>query len=343
MPRPLSTKVNGSSTSCRIAAERLDTWERLGQDAGDQAGRGINLAESSWDGPAFEAFRDAIAGLVPGSDDLAHSARLYANALRDFSSSLDAVKDRVQVAIDKAVRGGLEVTDESILPPVPTGWARIGLPSSGDITKAAQQGSLGLEFELRNVSLNIDQLTEREEYRSAVDEHNRKVDVFNECKAVLCEARRMEEESHSDLHRVLVPQGQDEFTEVTPEEGAQHATGSSLNVATELSEHHKAAWARAGAAFTVGTEIAKAAAGEQPWTVAAARSGGTLTAGAVISRILYAVPHAKPIQIGKGLVTFLAGLAGGHLGEHVADFFLAERKECCDEPPMSRLPYGGFD
>jgi hypothetical protein len=339
VPKPLNIKVNGSSVMCVEAADWMSTFEPAARNASESFARGLDVAESTWNGPAFLAFRDAIGGVGPGTDDLAHTAGLYANALLNFASTLDKAKESIDNAVDKAISGGLVVTEDSILPPITTGW----IAERPMTLEELREYPILSELDRQYVDERIRQLCSNEPsgHQIAVIEHNRKIDVFNECKAIICEAREKEEEAHKELHQVLVPKDQDDDWAELADGPLGDTTSAAPVIGESVDPRHKSAWQRAGVVYDIGVEFALVAAGRQPWTVATAKVTSSLTAGAVISRIfnLVPIPQLKILQVTKGLVQwFASGFIGGKTGEAVEGFFLPEREGPCSEPDMEKLP-----
>ncbi|MDV6011241.1 hypothetical protein [Haloechinothrix sp. LS1_15] len=177
MAMPLNLTVNGSSGTCREAADWLAELAGQAEATGGWYYRATGVAESGWEGPAHDAFSDSLRGVGREIDNLDYTARQYENALRDFADALDKVIDRMQEARQIATDGGLRVEGPYIHPPEGPGEP----PERGDPQFADKAAA----------------------YNEVVRAVNREVDVFNECQEIVRDARRKEDGAHDELRSVL--------------------------------------------------------------------------------------------------------------------------------------------
>ncbi|MGH3623309.1 MAG: hypothetical protein ACRDQ5_16180 [Sciscionella sp.] len=185
MSQALNTTVIGSSGTCVAAADRLSRVY-AGAHGADGASRDARTAaEGGWDGPAAEAFADDLRGM-PG--DFAHLAdRAYQCewALRGFAESLDKVVDTMRQVLDTARAGELRVDGPFVIAPEPPAGVA-GLPAGKCTPRDAQVA-------VHNFNNDIAAL------REAQAEYNAKAAVYNECKALVEDARRIEKRAHEQL------------------------------------------------------------------------------------------------------------------------------------------------
>lgn len=186
MGQAINTTVNGSSGTCVEAAEYTNHVAKSGDTCGDGIQRATNTTYAGWDGPAANAFLSSLSGTRPQVDGVAEVAMAYSRALHDFAAALDGVVNRVNDAIGKAQAGGLRMDGPFILQPEPFTTPKPGTPK-GFCT--AEQGSVVVGQYQGDVAA----------WNAALAEHNRKVAVFNECKAIVHAARNAEEEAHHHL------------------------------------------------------------------------------------------------------------------------------------------------
>ncbi|GAB3474173.1 hypothetical protein [Amycolatopsis cihanbeyliensis] len=192
MGQALNTTVNGSSGTCVEAADWHDKLAKAAHDAGGEVAAARTTSESDWSGPASHAFQDSIRTVDRTAHDLGDTATAYAEALREFAATLDSVNRQMQSAITKAIGGGLEVDGPIILAPTKPNVPR---PGPGQVV----HGPDGAGVVMSEYRADLDA------YYAAQAAYNRKIAVYNECKAIVEEARRAEGNAHHTLAAALSP------------------------------------------------------------------------------------------------------------------------------------------
>ena len=192
MGQALNTTVNGSSGTCFAAADWLHTVVDAGHQAAGDVRGAHTTAEAGWSGPAGAAFLESINNVDVVTDEMAEWAARTERALRDFGSSLDTVIARMQEAISKAKAGGLQVDGPFIVEPDPVPMNQPGTPveicTANDVHKVigTYQGDIN-------------------KYNALVADHNAKVAVYNDCKAIVDAARTTEGNAHHALQQAIHP------------------------------------------------------------------------------------------------------------------------------------------
>ncbi|GAA3522288.1 hypothetical protein GCM10022222_00060 [Amycolatopsis ultiminotia] len=192
MGQALNTTVNGSSGTCTAAADWLHTVADAGHHAAGNVRAARSAAEAGWHGPASQAFRESIDNIDVTADDMANWAATTERGLREFASSLGAVVARMNEALAKAHAGGLRVDGPFIVEPDPIPMVKPGTPievcTAGGATRAVgtYQGDI-------------------KQYNSLVSQHNAKVAIYNECKAIVDAARTTEGNAHQALRQAIQP------------------------------------------------------------------------------------------------------------------------------------------
>ncbi|RZS37000.1 hypothetical protein EV193_106235 [Herbihabitans rhizosphaerae] len=188
----LLTTVDGSSGTCTDGADWVRDLAGAADRAGDDTHRGLGVARADWRGPASAACQESVSDVGPLSDQLADTARRYEGTLREFASSLDAVNARMNEARGTAAAGGLEVVGPLIKKPVNDVGHQPGMPvevcAPGEVRKVigVYQGDL-------------------QAYFRRATEYDRRVRLFNDCKAIVEDARKMEARAHHALRAALAP------------------------------------------------------------------------------------------------------------------------------------------
>ncbi|GAA3588630.1 hypothetical protein GCM10022222_86300 [Amycolatopsis ultiminotia] len=192
MGQALNTTVNGSSGTCTAAADWLHTVADAGHHAAGNVRNARSGAEAGWHGPASQAFQESIDNIDVTADDMANWAASTERGLREFASSLDAVIARMNDALAKAHAGDLRVDGPFIVEPDPIPMNKPGTPievcTAGGGTRAVgiYEGDV-------------------KQYNSLVADHNTKVAVYNECKAIVDAARTTEGNAHQALRQAIQP------------------------------------------------------------------------------------------------------------------------------------------
>lgn len=187
MASPLNTLVNGNAGTLREAADFLRGAKQATDAAADHARKAGRLAESSWHGPASDAFAVSTNHFSPDSADMSDLCGKYEQSFRDLADGLDAVNRKMADANDKATGGGLRLEGPLILPPDPPSPAPQVLP-----TGPCDTG-------LGRAAMN-EQWAAVQDHNAAVSAYRAKARVFNECQGIVRDARRLERESHQAFH-----------------------------------------------------------------------------------------------------------------------------------------------
>ncbi|MDV6011010.1 hypothetical protein [Haloechinothrix sp. LS1_15] len=187
---PLNTTVNGSSGTCREAADWFNVVATRTESTGDWFYHARNTADSGWYGPAHEAFRDSVADVGENLNLIEDGARRSERALREFADELDKVNELMQEALDKAAYAMLEIDGPYILPPRspgpeprPEGFVS---PSGGGIPEFQQA---------------------HDNWVGRAAQYNRHADVFEACRDLVVDARNRERQAHINLQEGLEPAG----------------------------------------------------------------------------------------------------------------------------------------
>ncbi|MGH3620909.1 MAG: hypothetical protein ACRDQ5_03850 [Sciscionella sp.] len=185
MSQALNTTVNGSSGTCVEAADWLSGLYAGAHDADGATRNARGAAESDWHGPAEAAFADALRGVPGDMASLTENAYQCEWALRDFAAALDKVVDTMNTALQRARSGDLRVDGPFIIapqapPPVTS------LPPGRCTPQDAQVAA-------RNYQGDITAL------REAQLDYNTRAGIYNACKALVEDARRIEQRAHEEL------------------------------------------------------------------------------------------------------------------------------------------------
>lgn len=186
----LNTLVNGSSGTCREAAAWLGSLAAESGEAADCAIEARGTAEATWAGPAAEHFQDETVNLDTHSRHLSDAARDSERALTTFADALDVVDDKMDEALGKATAGGLRIDGPFILAPAPPA-APAPLPTGPCGTAQAQQ------------IMQQNQQAQAAFRAGPLAEYNAQVAVYNECKAIVDAARKLEENAHLELREAM--------------------------------------------------------------------------------------------------------------------------------------------
>lgn len=292
MAAHLDTAVDGEPGSCAAAAEWMSTLADAARSAADRFGTAIATAKSGWYGPASESFQIAVHYVPADIERVAETGAKIATGLAEFGFALTAVIGKMTDLLGRARAGGLDIDGTIVLAPAP-----------GPVLN--RYLSVLASASYRNQLLNEEELAyvRSDEVRAALDDHNAKVRLYNECIDVAREIREQEQEAHRTLHDVIVPP-------------AMELSDVMLRI-TRLS-----------IVFTAGKQAYNALAGHQTWGEAAIKTpsiiaGGLAGAanGAGVGTVL--LPGAGTV-IGGVLGAIGGSFVGGILGSDVADFVLPE-------------------
>ncbi|MBK1785523.1 hypothetical protein [Prauserella cavernicola] len=189
MGQALNTTVNGNSGTCRGAADHLANMAESAHAAAGQAQQARTTGESDWMGPARDAHDGATRQYGPATDRLGEQATTIERALREFSDELDGVIRRMDEALGKARRGGLQVEGPFILAPDPPLEPQV-LPTGPCDSAQAKQAM-------------ADNKVAIEAHNAAIADYNAKAATYNECKAIVTDARTREGNAHSTLQQAV--------------------------------------------------------------------------------------------------------------------------------------------
>ncbi|MCU1685414.1 MAG: hypothetical protein JWQ81_6153 [Amycolatopsis sp.] len=192
MGQALNTTVNGSSGTCIAAADWLHTVADAGHHAAGCVRSANTTAEAGWQGPASQAFADAINHVDVVSDEMATWASNTERGLRDFASSLDAVVAQMQDALTKAAAGKLAVQGPFIVEPDP-----VAMPQPGTPAKVCMANNVVGIVGTYQGDIKV--------YNGLVADYNAKIAVYNTCKAIVDAARTTEGNAHDALQQALQP------------------------------------------------------------------------------------------------------------------------------------------
>ncbi|WP_433803007.1 hypothetical protein [Actinomycetospora sp. CA-084318] len=115
---PIDTHVDADPASCRGTAQWLDGVARAGATSAEEVVGARNDSADCWSGPAGDAFRDQAGRIGAAGDTTSMQARIGAQALDEFATSVQGVLDTMARARAEAAAAGLPVTGETIGDPV---------------------------------------------------------------------------------------------------------------------------------------------------------------------------------------------------------------------------------
>lgn len=196
MGQALNTQVNGSAGTCEQAADWLRKMRSQAQTAASKAANARRLAEAGWRGPAADEYFDATVNVSKNTDDVADRARKYESALRDFADSLRAINAKMDDALSKARADALRVEGPIILS-----------PEAPAAPKTLPTGPCGTEHAQRIMEQNYQ--AQQEYQNGPLAEYNRKASVYNTCKSIVSEARKLEKDANHDLRQRFGYTGED--------------------------------------------------------------------------------------------------------------------------------------
>jgi hypothetical protein len=184
MGQALNTTVNGSSGTCVAVADWLSRLYGAAHHGDDAVRQARSRAEAGWQGPAHDEFVDALDGLPAELGELADRSYEAEWALRAFADSLDKVVDTMGEALSLARTGCLRVDGPFIVAPM------------APVEPAAVTGKCSPGMSAQKVA----ELREAADgYRVAAADYNGKAEIYNRCKALVEDARRLEEKAHHEL------------------------------------------------------------------------------------------------------------------------------------------------
>ncbi|WP_199432665.1 hypothetical protein [Qaidamihabitans albus] len=302
----LDTAVEGDPNSCAEAADTMGTLATAAAGAADEFGTALATAQAGWQGPASESFLSAVHFLHTDLDEIASTGEKISSGLAEFGFALAAAIAKMADIRGQAAAGGLEVDGTIILPPQP-----------GPVLKRYGAILAGSRQQGRLLSDEDREYIRSDEVSQALDAHNAKVRLYNDCIDSVREVREREEEAHRTLHDVITPPAR--------------KLGDVMIRVTALS-----------VAFTAGKQAYNALQGHQSWgeagskvpsIVAGGLAGGSN--GAAVGTFVWPGPGTV---VGGVLGTMGGSVVGGILGSKVADFVLPEKDLLGDVDEQSEIP-----
>lgn len=180
-PLHINTTVKGSVGMLQEAAQALRGGERSASESDDAHHQARDTAHSSWEGEGAEAFLQHLAPHLNHTRDFIETCKLYAKAFDDLAGGIEAVNNDMEKILSIAASGGLEVQGPVVLRPEWTGGEPPrGVDYRGDGGEAAFKA-------------------DRAEYQAKVAAFNAKAETFNRCLGIYTEARKKEEEAHTEF------------------------------------------------------------------------------------------------------------------------------------------------
>lgn len=179
----LNVKVDAKPTEIRQAAGWLGDAGRLVHDSAGAVRTASGLSESGWEGQAGPAFRETMGKVGPGVDNVAEQARRLHEALDTHADDIDTVRARMEQARSIARQAGLRVTRLKIFDPGPPPPEPPPFPKDHLPTPPEHNAYVAMQ--------------------DARYEYMRKLKAFYECTQIVNEAREIEHESQSRLHRII--------------------------------------------------------------------------------------------------------------------------------------------
>lgn len=191
MAKAINTLVYGSPNTCEAAADWLDQFCRAVDDAEEELHDADSDIRSgpAWYGPAFDAYSDSQHGIGRGLEDLSSTASDWSGALRDFGAGIRGVQQKMEGIVDQAKQGGLEVHGPFILAPE----LNVKPPKKPKSEKADPAAGTLKGYEIQAWG-----------YNQLVDEHNKKVELFNDLQDQAFDQRKTEKELHQVLNEAFV-------------------------------------------------------------------------------------------------------------------------------------------
>lgn len=180
----LNTTVHGSSGTCVAVADSLSGLYAASQHADGAVRESSGRAEEDWHGPAHDEFAESLQRVPDELGELADRAYECEWALRAFAESLDKAVDAMNEALRVAREGQLRIDGPFIIAPQapaePAGVSGKCPPGMSGQALAQARGAVA-------------------EYRTAAEVYDARAAVYNTCKTLVEDARRIEEKAHHEL------------------------------------------------------------------------------------------------------------------------------------------------
>lgn len=189
----LSTLVDGDEHTLELAADLCDEIARKFHSAADLIDRARNQADDSWGGASEILFDEKTADGPKAMRNTADGAQDAARAYRDMASALRNLKNRAQLTMDMAKRGGLETRESLILAPdrpTPPDKCERFITPKANASKEAQEHKQQVAA-----------------YNAGVDVYNQKRLTFNACIQDMREMRIKEQQAHEEFRQALSASG----------------------------------------------------------------------------------------------------------------------------------------
>ncbi|MDV6012953.1 hypothetical protein [Haloechinothrix sp. LS1_15] len=136
----IDTKIDGDPESIWSTADWVRDRLAVGiEDSASGALRARNHADSGWDGPASDNFRDQMTTGANKADDFADAARTMARAFDDTAEALKRAQDDMAAIREQAAAAGLSVDGYTIHPPGPAPPDPGSPPQGREATAEAHQ------------------------------------------------------------------------------------------------------------------------------------------------------------------------------------------------------------
>lgn len=184
-PAHINTTVNGSVGMLEEAAQALRNAKRTADSADESHHSARNIAYSSWEGSAAQAFLGELNPHLQHTQQLGATCGKYAEAFSDLAGSIEAVNKKMENARRTAADGGLKVEGPIIIRPEEPAMKK---------PRATDYSGAGAKENYKSDSAAWNQ---------QIAGFNEKAAVFNTCLEIYTEARKKEEQAHSDFWESL--------------------------------------------------------------------------------------------------------------------------------------------
>ncbi|OLT40690.1 hypothetical protein BJF85_06105 [Saccharomonospora sp. CUA-673] len=184
-PAHINTTVNGSVGMLEEAAQALREAKKAAESADDSHCSARNTAYSSWEGDAAGAFLDELAPHLKYTRQLGATCGTYAEAFADLGGAIESVNKEMGRARRTATEGGLEVEGPFIRRP----------------EEPAMERPMPTNYSGPNAKSDF--FSDRETWNNLIGDFNAKAEVFNTCLQIYTDARKKEEQAHTEFWEAL--------------------------------------------------------------------------------------------------------------------------------------------
>lgn len=181
-PQHLNTTVKGSVGMVQDAAHKLRIAAQGADRADDAHHSARDTAHQDWQGNACYAFLGELKPHLDVTRDLKVTCEAYGRAFDDLGGALEVVNNDMHEVRSTALAGGLRMEGPIVLRPEHPGSAPSAARHAGD------PGGFG---------------SAAREHQAAVDDFNDKAGVFNTCLTIFVEARKKEEQAHTEFWQAV--------------------------------------------------------------------------------------------------------------------------------------------